>query len=208
MYIIVEGGDGSGKDTQADFLTYKLKSKNKNVLKVAEPYEGFEIGQLLRSYLKSGKYQEAHAGYFFTDRLMLQNYVIAPELVEGHTVISVRSFISTLVYQQDNWSLSWLLKLNALLPLRPDVIIFIDTSAEECWRRISARNRFLEVYEADQEKVARNNERYKNILSKPGLLTGLVKSTTRIIRVPGDGTPYDVSMEMLARLQSQGVSLV
>ena len=64
---------------------------------------------------------------------------VLPALRAGKIVISVRSFISTLVYQQnDVLSPEAIAYLHSFMPL-PDLVILYDLEAEEAVARIQAR---------------------------------------------------------------------
>ena len=64
MFIVIEGLDGSGKTTQANFLTKKLE-KTHNVLLTAEPSHG-KIGTFIRevAYTKKNVCQPKQKPYF------------------------------------------------------------------------------------------------------------------------------------------------
>ena len=70
-YILIEGVDGSGKDTQADLLVHRLEQQGENPLRVSEPCDDLPTGKLLRRLLKSGEHKEAHAPLFLADRMAL-----------------------------------------------------------------------------------------------------------------------------------------
>lgn len=166
MYIAVEGVDGSGKDTQAYLLAEVLRSKGLSVETVAEP-STLPTGKLLRELLLSGQHQESHPALFLADRLALQTEKLAPDLRAGKTVISVRSFISTLAYQQENWSLDWLLTLHSRMLVYPSIVILLDVDPTTGLSRVSKRGTYKEVYEKlDVQKRVR--QRYLDLLLPDG----------------------------------------
>ena len=52
-YIVIEGGDGTGKTTQADILQKYLETQGRTVLHLKEP-GGSPIGEAIRSVLLNG----------------------------------------------------------------------------------------------------------------------------------------------------------
>ncbi len=101
-FITLEGGEGSGKSTQIEFLIQFLKEKNIPVIATREP-GGSEGAELIRQLLVKG---DTHRWDAVTDSLLmnaarrdhLQNLII-PALKEGKWVICDRFADSTLAYQ-------------------------------------------------------------------------------------------------------------
>jgi dTMP kinase len=164
MYVILEGIDGTGKDTQADLLTDRLGS---DTLRVNEPDSSLPTGKLLRQMLKDGTYVEAHAAMFLADRMALLSTKVRPALEAGQDVVSVRSWMSTLVYQQENWPLDWLVDIHRQLPAKATHLIVLDLAPKVALGRATRRpghNEFYEKLEIQQ----RNRERYLDIAAKAG----------------------------------------
>lgn len=166
LYIVVEGIDGCGKDTQADLLYTKLEELGLNPLRVAEPCEDLPTGKLLRQFLASGEYRKAHAALFLSDRFALQESVIKPALDAGRPVISVRSFMSTLVYQQDHWPLDWLYQIHAQMLCKPTDVVLLDVDPAVGMERVGKRGQATEIYEKI-EIQERNRERYSDLVKDP-----------------------------------------
>lgn len=186
LYALLEGPDGSGKDTQALLLARALTDVGLNPLLVREPCDDLPTGRLLRQLLKSGEFPEAHAGLFMADRMALQTRIIKPAIEAGRPVVSIRSFLSTLAYQQENWPLDWLLDLHRMLPVQPSHVLILDIDPEEGMRRRTGRElaggAAPEVYEKI-EIQRRVRQRYFDLLSHERLRDSL--PGTRFALVPG-----------------------
>lgn len=161
--IVVEGIDGSGKDTQADMLVSRLIEAGLDPLRVAEPCEELPHGRLLRELLRSGEYQASHAPLFLADRMALQEAIVAPALALGRPVVSVRSFLSTLVYQQENWPLGWLIDIHRQMLTKPNVVVYLDINPQEGLDRVGKRGSDKEVYERI-DILERNRQRYLRLV--------------------------------------------
>jgi dTMP kinase len=187
-YYVFEGVDGCGKTSQADMLQEALEKKHRIVIRVNEPDEHNPVGQLLRQLLKSGEHQIAHAALFLADRLMLQAEVIAPALQNDRSVISSRSFLSTLVYQQENWPLHDLIDMHRGLPVKPDYMIVLDMDPEEALKRVDDRIGHRECYERlDIQK--RNRQRYLELMDDYRLHEMVTKT---VALINATGTPEEV----------------
>jgi len=183
-YICMEGTDGSGKDTQADLLITRMEEAGFNPLRVAEPCEDLPHGRLLRQLLASGEHRESHAPLFLADRMALQASAIRPALEAGRPVVSVRSFLSTLVYQQENWPLDWLIEIHKQMLVKPDVVVWLDIDPEIGLDRVGKRAIAKEVYEK-MEIQQRNRSRYRDLVTDSPEFRSLLANGASVFVVDG-----------------------
>lgn len=139
MYIVVEGGEGSGKSTTIE----SLKKIYPNAIFVSEP-GGTSLGKELKKQIFNQKREDITDVYLFaTARAELIATIVAPALAEGKTVISDRSFITSLVYQGIIGGLGTNLVLesnmHALQNCIPDKVIYFRTSYETSRKRATHR---------------------------------------------------------------------
>jgi len=100
MYIALEGIDHCGKTTQINLL--KEWASN-NCWFVREPSDSF-AGQMIRAIASEEDVEQKQVKIelemlFATDRSFLYRHTILPALKQGYRVISDRSMISSLAYQ-------------------------------------------------------------------------------------------------------------
>ena len=100
LFITFEGGEGTGKSTQAERLANRLQSQGRRTLLLREP-GGTPLGEQLRTTLLHGSEisMEAQLLLFLAARAQLVISVIRPALREGAIVICDRFSDSTLAYQ-------------------------------------------------------------------------------------------------------------
>ena len=198
MYYIIEGIDGTGKDTQADLLMNHLYTeRGRTVIRLNEPDDSLPVGRQLRQLLKDGTYIEAHAAMFLANRMAMLPKKVQPALDAGQDVVCCRSWMSTLVYQQENWPLDWLMALHRQLPCKADVLILLDLDPAEALQRSRKRpgpNEFYEKLDIQQ----RNQARYKDIATKaaPFLAEG-----GRVITIDASGTMSEVHARIIKALE-------
>lgn len=133
LFITVEGGENSGKSTQATMLRDHLSGLGIEALLVREP-GGTPLGEALRHILldpaHSDMVPEAEVLLYAAARSQLVTDVIEPALQEGILVISDRYVHSSLAYQGYGLGLDvgWIRELNARVTgnLMPDMIILFD----------------------------------------------------------------------------------
>ncbi|MCH7844109.1 MAG: dTMP kinase [Chloroflexi bacterium] len=139
-FIVFEGGDGSGKSTQARSLLRRLRRRGIKVLHTREP-GGTPLGQSLRLLLKSGEAMTpmSELMLFEAARAQLVQQVIRPFLDQGGVVIADRFTSSTMAYQGYGRGLDRELieRLNreATGGLEPDLTVLLDLPVETALAR-------------------------------------------------------------------------
>ena len=161
-FIVVEGLDGSGKTTQSDILCQRLETAGIQVHHTAECSNG-PIGRVIRNDYLSGK-RKADPRItnllYAVDRL---DHITNEEdgmlwkVNQGIYVVSDRYYLSSVAYYAQEFfgtslyenQMDYIIQQNAINfeLLRPDVTIFLDIPAEEAHKRISSRDRPIEIYE-------------------------------------------------------------
>ena len=147
LFITFEGMDGSGKTTQIERLSARLRAMGREVLETAEP-GGTVIGGKIRRILLDSANQElsptAELLPYFASRAQNVDERIRPALASGAVVVCDRFTDSTLVYQGCGRGLGAeaVLALDriACRGLKPDVTILVDLDVEAGLQRAQARN--------------------------------------------------------------------
>ena len=149
LLIAFEGGDGSGKTTQAKLLAKRLDAV------LTQQAGGTEFGQRLRAIALSpeaaGLSLKAEALLFMTDRAEHVAKVVAPALTSGHSVVSDRWAYSSMAYQgyARGLNLDELRHISdwAMDGLWPDIVVFIDVPLEVGAQRQATRHGDQDHYE-------------------------------------------------------------
>ncbi len=136
LLIAFEGGEGSGKTTQARLLAIWLREQGYDVVATHEP-GATKVGMRLRALLldtaHAGLSPRAEALMYAADRAEHVDSVIAPALERGAVVVSDRYVDSSIAYQGRgrNQSVHEIAGLNqwATGGLKPDLIILLDLPA-------------------------------------------------------------------------------
>lgn len=146
FFIVIEGIDGSGKDTHMKFLSNELRDRGYNVVETAEPSRD-RVGVFLRGYARSRGERlpaETEALLYAADRYEHVKKVIEPALRRGQIVISNRYLHSSLAYQgAAGVDLDWMRELNRFA-LKPDLGILLDILPEYSLHRLKRRRSIFE----------------------------------------------------------------
>ena len=140
MFIVFEGGDGSGKSTHSRALFRRLRQEGCPALLTREP-GGTSLGEALRRLLKRGPGLDPFSELFLfaAARAQLVAEVIRPALQDGITVVCDRFTASTVAYQGYGRGLDRTLvhRLNQAASdgLAPDLTVLLDLLAEAALAR-------------------------------------------------------------------------
>lgn len=133
LFVVLEGGDGAGKSTQAALLATHLQDHGREVVRTREP-GGTPIGEKLRSLVLDHGHGDVDARtealMFAAARAAHVEQLILPALARGAAVVCDRYVDSSVAYQGVGRSLGTdeVLTLNrwATGGLRPDLTILLD----------------------------------------------------------------------------------
>lgn len=145
VFVAFEGGEGSGKSTQIEFLAAALREEGRTVTVTHEP-GATRVGAQIRHLLLHGEdplTPRAEALLFAADRALHVDTVIRPALEAGEVVLTDRFVDSSLAYQGAGRELSaedvhrvsrW-----ATGGLRPDLTVLLDIPAAQGLDRARGR---------------------------------------------------------------------
>jgi len=157
-FIAFEGINGCGKTTLHKLLSAQLAASGRSVCDTREPGGtplGVEIRKLLLDWNGEKKSSRAELLLFAADRAEHVDKVIRPNLERGTWVLTDRFIYSTLTFQGHGRGIDRTLldQANALAiqGTVPDLVILLDLSPEEAFKRIASRNSALRDAFEDEE---------------------------------------------------------
>ncbi|GAA3518525.1 hypothetical protein GCM10022234_12510 [Aeromicrobium panaciterrae] len=191
VFVALEGGEGSGKSTQAPLLVEWLESLGHRVLLTREP-GGTEVGKILRHIVLDNGTGElsprTEALVYAADKAEHVDKVVLPALAEGAIVITDRYVDSALAYQGAGRSLD-MAELEhvarwATSSLRPNLTIVLDIDPAIGHVRFEGADRIesepLEFHERVREHFL------ELAAADPG----------HYVVIAGDGTPEEIHAEI------------
>jgi dTMP kinase len=191
-YIAFEGGEGSGKSTQAALVAERL-----GAVLTREPGATPLGAQLRQLLLGSGEWSvgpRAEALMMAADRAQHLREVVLPALTEGRHVVSDRSAYSSLAYQGAGRELGieevrainqW-----AVYGRWPDIVVYLRVDREVARNRL---DRSLDRLEREGERFhARVAEAFDRLAAE---------EPARWLVVDGGGSRDQVGEEIWARLE-------
>ena len=160
LFIVLEGGEGSGKSTQAERLLQRLSEAGSQAVLVREPGTT-TLGLYLREYLKSKRplTLESELLLFAAARAQLVAEEIRPTLERGITVVADRYTGSTVAYQGFGRGIrrDVIDYLNDYVTggLNPHVTFLLDTAPAEGLERVGSPQLQMALLPEDNADVGR-----------------------------------------------------
>ncbi|MCL4390094.1 MAG: dTMP kinase [Patescibacteria group bacterium] len=202
-YIVIEGTSGSGKDVQAEMLVGWYRKQGIKVRLVHEPTP--DTKPTLASWRSEIDDHFMDMFFYIADRRRIMSKEILPALRAGETVIDVRSWIDTQVYEAETKQEEALVRfLHAFVP-DMDLILWVDVEPEEAIKRIERRlteeNKPFSKFES-LAKIESCRKRYREILGK----------LNNVVKINGMSSPESVHEEILKAVEDEfgsqgGISL-
>lgn len=200
MFLVIEGQDATGKDTQAKMLAEYLRGQGKTVVHYAESGTASEDPFVAKiAELNYGSAQEidhrTRVLLYLVNRYEQWRKLAEPALKAGDVVITTRSWYSTLIYEgyAAGVSRSLITKLHkTVMPERyfaPDGQVIMTLSDEvRAERLVAQRKRQLEFWKSKPDTFQKKvNEAYLKVAKEYEVPT-----------MDASGTPEEVSQRLRA----------
>lgn len=186
--IVLEGIDGSGKETQASLLEKKLKEKGREVMHISFPDYKSPSSALVKMYLKGdfGKNPEdvnpyAASLFYAVDRFASYRMKWKDFYQKGGIIIADRYTTSNMVHQMTKYEdkkarkdfLSWLEKTEyeeLELPV-PDLVILLDIPLRVSENLVKERARqggSMDIHEQHLDYLRKCHDAYQELVSLYG----------------------------------------
>jgi dTMP kinase len=156
IWVTLEGGDGSGKTTQATLLERWLAEQGRTVVRTREP-GGSEVGVLIRDIVlhhRGDIAPRAEALLYAADRAHHVATVVRPALERGEVVIQDRYLDSSVAYQGAGRVLHGGeirdLSLWATEGALPDLTVLLDLDPSVARGRLDAADKPFDRLEAEK----------------------------------------------------------
>lgn len=200
-FITLEGGDGSGKSTQAQLLQGWLEAQGRTVVRTREP-GGTDLGVEIRRLVQHTEGHvapRAEALLYAADRAHHVATLVRPALERGEVVLQDRYLDSSVAYQGAGRELDGGqirdLSLWAADGLLPDLTILLDLDPAAGRERMAARadapyDRLEEAGEAFAERV------------RAAYLELAAAEPERFAVVDASGTPDEVHERVVSHVRA------
>lgn len=194
-FVVLEGGDATGKSTQVSRLAARLRGAGHDVVETFEP-GATPLGKQLRGLLLDGDVAVdpiAEALLMAADRAQHLAEVVRPALQRGAWVVSDRFVPSSLAYQGVGRGLgvAEVEQLNELATagLVPDLVVVLDVSPDVARERLVAARGTTEAAADRRDRLEREGDAF--VLAVHEAYRDLAKTRGWVL-VDASGSPDDV----------------
>ncbi|MCS7093194.1 MAG: dTMP kinase [Patescibacteria group bacterium] len=171
MFIVIEGIDGAGCETQAKILfqnliTRSVFSEDKITLLKYPDYER-NTGKLIKEFLYENRQLTVEQQYLlFTIQFVLDAPLIREKRAQG-VVIADRYFTTTLCYQTlSGINLDWALEYAKNLKVEvPDLIFFLEVDPQTAFRRKLGEKKQKNRQETDFKLMEKTFSQYQFLIN-------------------------------------------
>lgn len=211
-FITLEGVEGCGKSTQANWLVTFLRRQNIDVVLTKEP-GGTPIGAQIRKILLHPENSDMDARcetlLYLADRAQHVAQRIVPNLNRGIWVVSDRYHDSTIAYQGAARGVS-ASDLNPIFQmatggLKPDFTLVLDLDPQIALARAKARNRQARVDDVEgrfeRERLAFHEK------VRQGFIALARREPERVFLIPADGSVMQVHRSIEVWMRERGLNL-
>ncbi len=184
MFLVIEGIDGAGCQTQAENLFRLLKEKSLSVFFVKYPDYEKNIGRLIKEFLYHNKNLSPEQQFLlYSLQFIMDKDWIAGNRKKG-VVIADRYFTSALCFQTvEGFKLKKALRFASDFNLeKPDLVFYLDVKPEIAIKRKSGEAKEKNRREKDFDFIKKTHQQYDKLVKD--------QVWTRWVRIDG-GRPID-----------------
>lgn len=136
--IVLEGLDKSGKETQSQLLYDNLKIPNTHINHIGFPHYESATGRCIRRYLDGEQsFSQKTINLLYSANRYERKHLLDYWLERGDIIICDRYYFSNMAYgssDKEGETMQEIEEMDSEMP-KPDLVIYIDISAEESLKR-------------------------------------------------------------------------
>jgi dTMP kinase len=212
MFIVIEGIDGAGCETQGKGVIEQLEKTSKEISFIKFPHYDTSVGKMIRDFLYLDQKMTAEEQFllytlqFVFDAPKIQPYSrqVAPlapagektvtESVAPNILLSDRYFTTTLCYQtlegfDETFALQYAEKFGIV---KPDIVFFLDVKPETAIRWKYGEDKEKNFREKDHRFIKKTYVKYLDLVKR--------QVWTKWVRINGEQPKEKVTEEILKYL--------
>lgn len=223
MFIVIEGIDGAGCETQATALIDSLTKAGKKPFYIKFPHYDTPVGKMIRDFLYGVKVNVASSKDATQGAVIANNsssnlrtspmhsadeqfllytlqFIFDKELIrekmKDHVVIADRYFSTTLCYQTlEGFDEEKAVRYaQDFTIVKPDAVLYLDVSPDTAIKWKYGENKEKNFRENDHSFIRRTYEKYKDLVKR--------NVWARWIRINGEQSKEKVTAELLTIINS------
>lgn len=194
MFIVIEGIDGAGCETQGQLVMQKLQEQGKNPSFIKFPHYDTPVGKMIKDFLYLNQKMKAHEQFLlYTLQFIFDEDVIRQKIQAGSLVVD-RYFTTTLCYQtlegfDEKTALQYADDFGII---KPDMVFFLDVKPETAIQWKQGEQKEKNFREKDIKFIKRTYEKYLDLVNR--------QVWTKWIRINGEQSKEKVCEEVIKNI--------
>lgn len=197
MFIIIEGIDGAGCETQSTALIKELTKQGKKPFYIKFPHYDTPVGKMIRDFLYENKVKHTADEQFllYTLQFIFDKSLIR-EKMKDHIVIADRYFSTTLCYQTlEGFSEEKAVRYAEDFGIiKPDAVLYLDVAPDTAIKWKYGEDKEKNFRENDHSFIRKTYDKYKDLVNR--------SVWAKWIRINGEQSKEAVTKELLTIINS------
>lgn len=166
MFIVIEGIDGAGCETQAKNLAKMLQDNGKTASLIKYPDYERNVGKLIKEFLYQNKNLTAEQQFLLYSLQFVMDAQMIAEKRKQDVIIADRYFTTTLCYQiLEGIDLQMALDYAKSFKIQvPDAVYYLDVEPEIAIKRKGGENKEKNRREKDFEFIRKTYSQYEKLV--------------------------------------------
>lgn len=197
MFIIIEGIDGAGCETQSTALINELTKQGKKPFYIKFPHYDTPVGKMIRDFLYENKVKHTADEQFLLYTLQfIFDKTLIREKMKDHVVIADRYFSTTLCYQTlEGFSEEKAVRYaDDFGIIKPDAVLYLDVSPNTAIKWKYGEDKEKNFRENDHSFIRKTYEKYKDLVKR--------NVWAKWVRINGEQPKEVVTSELLTIINS------
>lgn len=166
MFIVIEGIDGAGCETQAKLITSKLAKQDNRVTFLKYPHYDDSVGKMIKQFLYENKNLDAKHQFLLYSMQFINDAKKISEASKKGVIVADRYFTSALCFQTlEGIELAVALRFASDFKIeKPDLVIYLDVNPDTAIKRKYGENKEKNRREKDFEFIKKTYEQYDKLI--------------------------------------------
>jgi len=197
MFIVIEGIDGAGCETQARLVFEKLQKAGKKVFLQKYPHYDTPVGKKIKDFLYKNKKMTVDEQFkLYTMQFVDDSPMIVEKSNQG-IFIADRFFTTALCFQtlegyDENKALEYAKNKNIE---KPQAVFYLDVKPELAAKRKFGENKVLNFREKDLAFMKKTYVKYDDLVKR--------QVWAKWIRINGERQPDEIANEIISKIKNQ-----
>ena len=168
MFIVIEGIDGAGCETQGKNLIKMLAESGKKVTLIKYPDYERNVGKIIREFLYENKNLTAEQQFILYSLQFLMDKKMIAEKRKNEILIADRYFSTTLCYQTlEGINMTKAVNFaNDFGIEKPDTVIYLNVDPDIAIKRKFGENKEKNFREKDFEFIKKTHKQYQMLVDQ------------------------------------------